>query len=145
VLRASAARATPPSLFLARSFSNLFPQVHRIPGSLVLQGRHPRFLYQPCSHRMLSLGSIFPWTRQATPTPLVVARISRLEGEANVHPHDIAKQLELFEALMETNLESSYGVVISRWENMCKFVRSSRLSNHLHKISTFNRTLPHHC
>jgi ATP-dependent metalloprotease len=131
VLRASAARANPPSLFLAasaRSFSNLIPQVHKIPGSLVFQGRHPRFLNQPCSHRMLSLGSIFSWTRPvATPTPLVVAHISRLEGEANVHPHDIAKQLALFEALEETNLKSSYELIITRWEKMCEFVRSSRI------------------
>lgn len=151
MLRASAARANPPSLYLAataRSFSNLIPQVHRIPGSLVFQGlgRHPRSLYQPCSHRTLSLGSIFSWTKPvATPTPLVVAHISRLEGEANVHPHDIAKQLELFEALAATNLKSSYELIMTRWEKMCEFVRSSRLSNYLHKISTFHRTPPHHC
>jgi ATP-dependent metalloprotease len=132
VLRASAARASPPSLFLAASarfFSNLFPQVHRIPGPLVFQGRHPRFLYQPCSPRMLSLGSIFSRTRPvAAPTPLVVAHISRLEAEANVHPHDMAKQLALFEALMETNLKSSYELIITRWEKMCEFVSSSRFA-----------------
>ena len=132
VLRASAARASPPRLFLASStrfFSNLFPQVHRIPGSLVFQGRNPRFLYQPCSLRMLSLGSIFSRTRPvAAPTPLVVAHITRLEAEANVHPHDMAKQLALFEALLATNLKSSQELIITRWEKMCEFVSSSRFA-----------------
>ena len=130
VLRASAARANPPRPFLAAStrfFSNIFPQVHRIPGSLVFQGRSPISLYQPCSHRMLSLGSIFSRTRPvAAPTPLIVAHITRLEAEANVHPHDMAKQLALFEALLETNLKSSYELIITRWEKMCEFVSSSR-------------------
>ena len=132
MLRASAARANPPSLFRAstsaRFLSNLFPQ-HKIPGSLLFQGRHPRFLYQPCSHRMLSLGSIFSRTRPvASPTPLVVAHITRLEAEANVHPHDMAKQLVLFEALLETNLKSSFELIITRWEKMCEYVSSSRFA-----------------
>ena len=132
MLRASAARASPPRLFLAAStrfFSNLFPQVHKIPRSLVFQGRHPSFLYQPCSHRMLSLGSIFSRTKPvAAPTPLVVAHITRLEAEANVLPHDMAKQLALFEALLATNLKSSYELIITRWEKMCEFVSSSRFA-----------------
>lgn len=130
MLRASAARANPPRPFLAASarfFSNLFPQVHRIPGSLVFQGRHHPFLSQPCSHRMLSLGSIFSRLTPVTaPTPLVVAHITQLEAEANVRPHDIAKQLAFFEALLETNLKSSYELIITRWEKMCEFVSSSR-------------------
>jgi hypothetical protein len=125
VLRASFARANPPRLFLAAStrfFSNLFPQVHRIPGPVVFQGRHTRFLnlYQPCSHRIHFLSSIFSRFRPvATPTPHVVAHITQLEAEAGVHPHDVAKQLALFEALMATN---SYELVITRWEKMCQFV-----------------------
>ena len=129
MLRASAARASPPRFFLAAStrlFSNLFPKVHRIPGSLF---QHPRSLYQPCSLRMLSLGSIFSRTRPvAAPTPLVVAHITRLEAEANVHPHDMAKQLALFEALLATNLKSSYELIITRWEKMCEFVSSIRFA-----------------
>lgn len=128
-MRASIARANPPRPFLAASTrfsSNFFPQVHRIPGSLVFQGRNPRFLYQPCSHRMFSLRSIFSRKPPvAAPTPFVVAQITRLEAEANVHPHDVAKQLALFEALLATNLNSSYELIITRWEKMCEFVSSS--------------------
>jgi ATP-dependent metalloprotease len=95
---------------------------------------------------MLSLRSIFSRkTPIATPTPFVVAHITRLEAEANVHPHDMAKQLALFEALLATNLNSSYELIITRWEKMCEFVSSSHfLLEHLHKILTFHRTLPHH-
>ena len=128
VLRASAARVNPSRIFPAagaRFFCNLSPQTHRIPGSLVSQGRFHPFLYQPCSHRMLSLGSIFSRSKPtAAPTPLVVAHITRLEAEANVHPHDVPKQLMLFEALLSTNLKSSYELVITRWEKMCEFVSS---------------------
>lgn len=58
-----------------------------------------------------------------SPSPLVVAHITRLEAEANVHPHDVVKQLALFQALADTKLKSSYDLVISRWERMCEFVR----------------------
>lgn len=53
----------------------------------------------------------------------MVAHITRLEAEANVHPHDVVKQLALFQALADTKLKSSYDLVISRWERMCEFVR----------------------
>lgn len=128
MLRASAARANPPRPFptaSARLFCNLIHQARRIPGSLVYQGRCHPFLYQPCSYRMLSLGSIFSRSKPSSPTPLVVAHITRLEAEANVHPHDVAKQLSLFEALLSTNLKSSYELVITRWEKMCEFVSSA--------------------
>lgn len=136
MLRASAARAKPPRPLLAAStrfLSNLFlpSQTRRIPGSLVFQGQHLS-LYQPCGHRMLSLGSIFSRSKPtAAPTPLIVAHITRLEAEANVHPHDVAKQLTLFEALLATNLKSSYELVITRWEKMCEFVSSVFCLEHI--------------
>jgi len=71
---------------------------------------------------MISLGSIFSTKPEATPTPHVVALITRLEAEANVHPHDVSKQLALFEALLDTKLKSSHELVITRWEKMCEFV-----------------------
>lgn len=71
--------------------------------------------------RSLSIGNIFSRTR-AIPSPQLVAHITRLEAEANVHPHDVVKQLALFEALVDTKLPSSYALVISRWERMCEFV-----------------------
>lgn len=85
---------------------------------------------------MLSLGSIFSRSKPiAAPTPLVVAHITRLEAEANVHPHDVAKQLTLFEALLETNLKSSHELVITRWEKMCEFVSTSFFLPHPHNIN----------
>lgn len=74
--------------------------------------------------RPLSLGSIFsrgPPT--PSPTPVVVAHITRLEAEANVNPHDVQKQLALFRALVDTKLKSSHDLIINRWERMCEFVR----------------------
>jgi ATP-dependent metalloprotease len=95
---------------------------------------------------MLSLGSIFSRSKPvAAPDPHVVAHITRLEAEANVHPHNVAKQLTLFEALLATNLKSSYELVITRWEKMCEFVSSDFLLEHLHKLSTFYRIPLHHC
>ncbi|KAG5641287.1 hypothetical protein DXG03_005578, partial [Asterophora parasitica] len=69
------------------------------------------------------LGSIFSRSQPLqTPSPLVVAHITRLEAEANVNPHDVSKQLALFQALVDTKLKSSYDLIISRWERMCEFI-----------------------
>jgi ATP-dependent metalloprotease len=79
----------------------------------------PRY---PC--RLLSLSSIFSRSKpNQTPSPLVVAHITRLEAEANVHPHDVPKQLALFQALADTKLKSSYDLIMNRWERTCEFVR----------------------
>ncbi|RDB21001.1 Mitochondrial inner membrane i-AAA protease supercomplex subunit YME1 [Hypsizygus marmoreus] len=89
----------------------------------------------PYSRRTLTLGSIFSRSKPVqTPSPLVVAHISRLEAEANVHPHDVAKQLALFYALADTKLKSSYDLIISRWERMCEFDKTSPL---LHSVDAF--------
>ncbi|KAF9053689.1 ATP-dependent metallopeptidase Hfl [Hymenopellis radicata] len=78
--------------------------------------------------RSLSLGSIFNGFKVTpAPSPTVVAHITRLEAEANVYPHDVAKQLALFNALIETNLKASYDLVINRWERMCEFDSTSPL------------------
>lgn len=103
-----------PALFQQRSLSLLIVQ------------QRPTLFHQQCSPttRLLSLGSIFSRPKPtAAPTPLVVAHITRLEAEANVHPHDVSKQLLLFEALSNTKLKSSYDLIITRWERMCEFVR----------------------
>ena len=95
---------------------------------------------------MLSLGSIFSRFKPATaPTPLVVAHITRLEAEANVHPHDMAKQLAFFEALLATKLKTSYELIITRWEKMCEFVSSSCFARASSQNINFNRTLLRHC
>ncbi len=85
--------------------------------------------------RSLSLGSIFNGFKVTpAPSPTVVAHITRLEAEANVYPHDVSKQLALYNALIETNLKASYDLVINRWERMCEFVRCSFA--HLCRIAT---------
>ncbi|KAG6909717.1 hypothetical protein DXG01_015919 [Tephrocybe rancida] len=87
------------------------------------------------SRRQLTLGSIFSRSPPPkSPSPLVVAHISRLEAEANVTPHDVSKQLALFQALAETKLKSSYDLIISRWERMCEFDSASPL---LHSAPAF--------
>ncbi|GLB34957.1 putative peptidase family M41 [Lyophyllum shimeji] len=89
----------------------------------------------PYSRRTLSLGSIFSRSPpQQTPSPLIVAHITRLEAEANVNPHDVSKQLALFQALADTKLKSSYDLIISRWERMCEFDNTSPL---LHSAPAF--------
>jgi len=127
-LRFSLTRALlprPPFPIHARFLSSI-PNTGRIlrnSPSFVSFGR--RYILAPtqCSRRMLTLGSIFSRSKaEATPTPHVVALITRLEAEANVHPHDISKQLALLEALLDTKLNSSYELVVTRWERMCEFV-----------------------
>ncbi|KAF5380979.1 hypothetical protein D9615_003952 [Tricholomella constricta] len=89
----------------------------------------------PYSRRTLSIGSIFSRSQPIqTPSPLVVAHITRLEAEANVNPHDVSKQLALFQALADTKLKSSYDLIISRWERMCEFDNTSPL---LHSAPAF--------
>jgi hypothetical protein len=62
-------------------------------------------------------------TPQPTPSPIAVAHISRLEGEANAHPTNVDKQLELFFALVETKTQAGRDLIMARWERMCEFVR----------------------
>jgi hypothetical protein len=110
-------------------------------------GRHYIIAPTRCGHRMLTLGSIFSRSRaEATPTPHVVALITRLEAEANVHPHDISKQMALLEALLDTKLNSSYELVVTRWERMCEFVSfSSHVSLATPHSLNLIRILHRHC
>lgn len=114
----------PPLPIRARFLSSVSTsRIHRNSSSFVSFGHHYILASTPCSRRRLTLGSIFSRSKtEATPTPHVVALITRLEAEANVHPHDISKQLTLFEALLNTKLHSSYELVVTRWERMCEFV-----------------------
>jgi ATP-dependent metalloprotease len=90
--------------------------------SLAWTQHYPTRFFTPPTSRNLSLGSIFSRKPTPSPTPLVVAHITRLEAEANVHPHDVEKQLALFHALLETKIKTSYDLIINRWERMCEFV-----------------------
>ncbi|KZT26425.1 ATP-dependent metallopeptidase Hfl [Neolentinus lepideus HHB14362 ss-1] len=54
------------------------------------------------------------------PSPSVVASISALEAEANQKPHDVEKQVALFEALTGSQTKQGLEIVKERWERMCK-------------------------
>lgn len=51
--------------------------------------------------------------------------MARAEADANAQPYDVEKQLALFRALSETNIQPGYELIINRWERMTEFVRSS--------------------
>jgi ATP-dependent metalloprotease len=50
--------------------------------------------------------------------------VVRIEADANAHPNDVEKQLALFQALSETNIQPGYELIINRWERMGEFVCS---------------------
>ncbi|KAF4614907.1 hypothetical protein D9613_003054 [Agrocybe pediades] len=114
----------PLSVYGARLLSHSCARVPRVSSF----GSQYLLASLPSTRRSLSLGSIFSRTKpEPTPTPQVVALITRLEAEANVHPHDVTKQLALFDALIDTKLKSSYELVVNRWEKMCEFDPASPL------------------
>ncbi|KAJ3845047.1 ATP-dependent peptidase [Lentinula raphanica] len=99
----------------------------------ILRPPPPRIPLTLLTVRNFTLGSIF--SRKPTlPSPTVVANITRLEAEANVYPHDVPKQMALFEALLDTKLKASYELIMNRWEKMCEFDPSSPL---LHSDEAF--------
>jgi ATP-dependent metalloprotease len=133
----AAARTRPPSSAVAPSLAlRSFASYSRTPTSpilrAVLASSRSSSLARPViavQCRTLSLGSLFvtkPKTA-GTPSPLTIAGIARLEADANAAPHDVPRQLALFEALTATRVRAGYDVIISRWERMCEFVRISGL------------------
>jgi hypothetical protein len=74
--------------------------------------------------RTISFGSIFSSKPSPAPPPHAVAHVARMEADANALPHDVEKQLALFQALSETNIQPGYELIINRWERMTEFVRS---------------------
>jgi len=74
--------------------------------------------------RTISFGSIFSSKPSPTPSPHAVAHVARIEADANAYPNDVEKQLALFQALSETNIQPGYELIINRWERICEFVRS---------------------
>ncbi|KIY50849.1 ATP-dependent metallopeptidase Hfl [Fistulina hepatica ATCC 64428] len=93
---------------------------------LTLARRNILFHAPPFPCRFLSLGSIFS-RRPATPSPDLIMKISLLEAEANLHVHDVDKQLAFFQALVDADMRSSYEMVLSRWERACEFDPQSPL------------------
>ncbi|KAJ7063299.1 ATP-dependent peptidase [Mycena amicta] len=135
-LAACRARPPPPTLLLSRPLSSFHAGRLRVP---FRPPTHPNpfptlHLLFPQS-RHVSLGSVFSRSKPLpAPSPHLVVEISKLEAEADVNRHDVAKQIVLFQALVSTNFKQSYEVVISRWEKMCEFDPSSPL---LHSSEAF--------
>ncbi|KAI9509379.1 ATP-dependent metallopeptidase Hfl [Russula earlei] len=99
----------------------------------------PSLPHRPLPHvlipsRTISLGSIFSSKPSPTPSPHAVAHVARIEADANTHPYDVEKQLALFQALSETNIQPGYELVINRWERMTEFDPTSPL---LHSDKAF--------
>ncbi|KAI0302030.1 ATP-dependent peptidase [Russula brevipes] len=84
--------------------------------------------------RTISFGSIFSSKPSPTPSPHAVAHVARIEVDANAHPHDVEKQLGLFQALSETNIQPGFELIINRWERMAEFDPASPL---LHSDKAF--------
>ncbi|KAG1756777.1 ATP-dependent metallopeptidase Hfl [Suillus paluster] len=135
ILRAqgrSVASLSPKSCISFRSFSNFRPvqpysrsTLAYTPSQLITQPRIQPLTAQPCLRRALSL---FPWSKaSSTPAPAVVAKVARLEADANANPDDVAKQLSLYQVLVDTQVKAGYEVVITRWERMCEFNSASPL------------------
>ncbi|KAH9001276.1 ATP-dependent peptidase [Lactarius akahatsu] len=98
--------------------------------------RPSHFTLIPC--RTISLGSIFSSKPSSpTPSPHAVAHVARIEADANAHPYDVEKQLALFQALSETNIQPGYELIINRWERMSEFVRPMLPSPLLHSDKAF--------
>ncbi|KAG1891005.1 P-loop containing nucleoside triphosphate hydrolase protein [Suillus subluteus] len=122
----------PKSCIQFRSFSNSRPiqpysrfTLASKASPLITQHRIQPLTAQPCLRRALSL---FPWSKaSSTPAPAVVAKVARLEAEANANPDDVAKQLALYQVLVDTQVKAGYEVVITRWERMCEFNSTSPL------------------
>ncbi|KAG2063818.1 ATP-dependent metallopeptidase Hfl [Suillus decipiens] len=122
----------PRSCIQFRSFSNSRPiqpysrfTLASKASPLITQHRIQPLTAQPCLRRALSL---FPWSKAlSTPAPAVVAKVARLEAEANANPDDVAKQLALYQVLVDTQVKAGYEVVITRWERMCEFNSGSPL------------------
>ncbi|KAG1853730.1 ATP-dependent metallopeptidase Hfl [Suillus subalutaceus] len=122
----------PKSCIQFRSFSNSRPiqpysrfTLAYKASPLITQHRIQPLTAQPCLRRALSL---FPWSKaSSTPAPAVVAKVARLEAEANANPDDVAKQLALYQVLVDTQVKAGYEVVITRWERMCEFNSTSPL------------------
>ncbi|CAE6343353.1 unnamed protein product [Rhizoctonia solani] len=61
-------------------------------------------------------------SKPATSSPVLrLAKIARLEADADAHGHDIARQVALFMELASIDSRNGYQGIVSRWERMCEF------------------------
>ncbi|KAI0306580.1 ATP-dependent peptidase [Multifurca ochricompacta] len=113
-----------------RTISYLLSYSHVTRSSFPL---HPFQLSHNLS-RTISFGSIFSSKPSPTPSPHAVAHVARIEAGANAHPYDVERQLVLFQALSDTNIQPGYELIINRWERMTEFDPTSPL---LHSDKAF--------
>ena len=120
-------RAAPRGPHSFHSFRSAAPStLLRGPSSALRTTCFPRLsiVAQLQQRRGLSLGTLFTRAKPTpTPSPAIVANIARIEAEANNAPHDVNKQLALFQALVDTKAKPGYDLLVTRWERMCEFVR----------------------
>jgi ATP-dependent metalloprotease len=62
-------------------------------------------------------------TPERVTSPLIYARVVRLEEEANASPNNVAKQVTLWRAILDLDTPSAYERIVSRWERLLEFVR----------------------
>ncbi|CAE6472252.1 unnamed protein product [Rhizoctonia solani] len=61
-------------------------------------------------------------SKPATSSPVLrLAKIARLEADADAHSHDVARQVALFMELASIDSRTGYQGIVSRWERMCEF------------------------
>ncbi|CAE6487931.1 unnamed protein product [Rhizoctonia solani] len=61
-------------------------------------------------------------SKSATSSPVLrLAKIARLEADADTHSHDVARQVALFMELASIDSRTGYQGIVSRWERMCEF------------------------
>ncbi|CAE6509427.1 unnamed protein product [Rhizoctonia solani] len=61
-------------------------------------------------------------SKPATSSPVLrLAKIARLEADADAHSHDVARQVALFVELASVDSRTGYQGIVSRWERMCEF------------------------
>ncbi|KAJ1308808.1 hypothetical protein OPQ81_004496 [Rhizoctonia solani] len=61
-------------------------------------------------------------SKPATASPVLrLAKIARLEADADAHSHDVARQVALFVELASIDSRTGYQGIVSRWERMCEF------------------------
>lgn len=84
----------------------------RGPASLRLVSLRPLRLPPPALRR----------TAASFPSLDAAAQIAALEARANADPHDLAKQLPFFSALVATRTRQGYDTVIDRWEHTSEHV-----------------------
>jgi len=63
--------------------------------------------------------------RQPTPSPMALVHMTRLEADANAHPYDIAKQVALWNELIQ--YPAGQKRVLSRYERLMEFDKHSSL------------------